>query len=302
MRAWLKGIGYVLGGLITAAFIAIAIIYAKSESRMRRVYSIPAETVAVRDDSATLSRGEHIVSAIAGCGDCHGEGLRGNAMIDAAPMGRLVALNLTSGEGGVGSQLNPEIIERAVRHGVGHDGRPLRIMPADDFQYMSDDDLAAVIAYVKHVAPVNNVLAPTKLMLLPRALLVGGVMPLLPAESIHDSAGKPMSVAIGSTAEYGAYLAQIAGCRKCHGPGLSGGKMAFGDPSWGPAANITRSGNIGTWTEAQFLQTIRTGKRPDGSALKAPMPWKTVAKMTDAEWHAIWLYLQSAPPRDFGNH
>jgi hypothetical protein len=59
---------------------------------------------------------------------------------------------LDVGDGGVGATLTPEIIERAVRHGVGHDGRALRIMPSDDFQYLSDDDTRAVIAYVQHVA------------------------------------------------------------------------------------------------------------------------------------------------------
>jgi mono/diheme cytochrome c family protein len=223
-------------------------------------------------------------------------------MFDAAPMGRLVALNLTSGEGGVGPQLTPESIERAVRHGIGRSGRALRIMPSDDFQYMSDADMRAVIAYVQHVAPSNNVLQPTRIMLLPRALLVAGVMPLLPAEGMRDSAGAPMSVQPGPTPEYGGYLAIIAGCRKCHGSGLSGGKMTFGDPSWGPAANLTRSGNLGKWSEAQFVQTLRTGTRPDGSTLKEPMPWQTLRNMTDEELHAIWLYLQSVPARDFGNH
>ena len=69
-------------------------------------------------------------------------------MLDAPPMGRLVALNLTKGEGGVGNELTPEIIERAVRHGVGTNGRALRIMPSDDFQYLTDDDLRAVVSYV----------------------------------------------------------------------------------------------------------------------------------------------------------
>jgi mono/diheme cytochrome c family protein len=302
MAPWIKRIAYGLGGLILVGIAAAGTVYAMSESRFRRTYSVPAETIGVANDSATLARGEHLVSAIAGCADCHGPGLRGNAMFDQAPMGRLVALNLTSGNGGVGALLTPEVIERAVRHGIGADGRPLRIMPADDFQYMSDDDVRAVITYVRHVAPADNVLAPTRLMLLPRALLLAGKMPLLPAERMGDSAVKPMSVAVGTTAEYGGYLAVIAGCRKCHGPGLSGGHMDFGDPSWGPSANLTRSGNLGKWTEAQFLATIRSGQRPDGSPLRNPMPWRTVRNMTDAELHAIWLYLQAAPPRQFGTH
>lgn len=298
---WLKRVGYALGGLVALVVIAVAAVYALSEMRFRRTYTVPAEQIAVSDDSATLARGAHLVASV-GCADCHGEGLRGHAMIDAAPMGRLVALNLTKGEGGVGAQLTPELIERAVRHGISPTGQALRIMPSNDFQYMSDDDLRAVVSYVQHVDPVNNVLAPSKLMLLPRALLVFGALPVLPAERMRDSAGKPMSVTPGPTKEYGLYLATLAGCRACHGPGLSGGKIEAGDPSWGPAANLTRSGNLGKWSEAEFVQTIRTGKRPDGSALREPMPWKTVANLTDEELHAVWLYLQSMPPRPYGTH
>jgi mono/diheme cytochrome c family protein len=296
---WLKRIGYAVGALVGLVVIAVAVVYALSELRFRRTYSVPDEHIAVSDDSATLARGAHLAASV-GCADCHGEGLRGNAMINAPPMGRLVALNLTKGDGGVGGQLTPELIERAVRHGVAPNGQPLRVMPANDYQYMTDDDIRAVVSYVRHVTPVNNVLAPSRLMLLPRVLLVTNALPLLPAERMRDSAGKPMAVSAGPTKEYGLYLATLAGCRACHGPGLSGGKIEAGDPSWGPAANLTPSGNLGKWSEAEFVQTIRTGKRPDGSTLRAPMPWKTIANMTDDELHAVWLYLQSVPPRPYG--
>ncbi|MGE5733119.1 MAG: c-type cytochrome [Gemmatimonas sp.] len=298
---WLKRIGYAVGALVALVIVAVAAVYAISELRFRKTYSVPDEHIAVSDDSATLARGAHLAASV-GCADCHGEGLRGHAVIDAAPMGRLVALNLTKGEGGVGGQLTPELIERAVRHGVSPSGQPLRIMPSNDYQYMSDDDMRAVVSYVQHVPPVNNTLAPSRLMLLPRVLMVASVAPLLPAEGMRDSAGKPMSVTPGPTKEYGLYMATLAGCRACHGPGLSGGKIGFGDPSWGPAANLTRSGNLGKWSEAEFVETIRTGKRPDGSTLRAPMPWKTIANMTDEELHAVWLYLQSMPPRPYGTH
>jgi len=302
MSRWIKRIGLTIGAVIALICIAVGAVYALSESRFRRTYSVPPESVATSADSAVLARGEHMVTAVAGCVDCHGQGLHGNAMIDAPPMGRLVAPNLTSGQGGIGSELTPAIIERAVRHGVGRGDRALRIMPSQDFQYMSDDDLRAVVSYVKSLPPANNQLAPSHLMLLPRALMVAGVMPVLPAEKLRDSAATPMTVTPGPTREYGEYLVLIAGCKGCHGPGLSGGKIAAGDPAWGPAANLTPSGNLGKWTEAQFVQTLRTGTRPDGTAIKEPMPWKTIGRMTDDELHALWLYLRSVPARAFGSH
>lgn len=303
MRVWLKRIGYGVGTLVALAIVAVGCIYALSARHFNRIYTVPDETIAASDDSVTIARGEHVVTAIAGCADCHGQGLRGAPVIDGPPMGRIVALNLTKGDGGIGAILTPALIERAVRHGVSHDGHALRIMPADEYQYMSDDDLRAVVAYVLHLPPVGNTLAPSQLMLLPRALLVAGAMPLLPAETIErNGAAKPMMVAPAPTPEYGKYLSLVAGCHGCHGPGLSGGKIAAGDPSWGPAANLTPSGNLGKWTEAEFKQTLRTGKRPDGSTLKDPMPWKVVGHMTDDELHALWSYLQSVPSRAYGTH
>jgi hypothetical protein len=94
----------------------------------------------------------------------------------------------------------------------------------------------------------------------------------------------------------------VGGCKGCHGPNLSGGKIASGDPAWPPAANLTPSGNLGRWTEHEFAQTLRTGKRPDGSTLNSAMHWKLAGQMTDEEMHAMWLYLRSVPARAFGNH
>jgi mono/diheme cytochrome c family protein len=300
MNPWLRRIGYTLGAVVALLLVAVGAVYAVSESRFRRTYDVTGEALTATNDSATLARGEHLVTAITGCVGCHGEGLRGNPVIDASPMGRIVAPNLTRGEGGVGAQLTAQSIERAVRHGIGRDGRALRIMPSPEYQYLSDEDARAVVSYVLGIAPANNTLAPSKLMLLPRALMVGGVMPLLPAEALRDSAGTPMSATPGATKEYGAYLSMVAGCKGCHGLGLSGGKIEAGDPAWGPAANLTPSGNLGKWSEADFVQTMRTGKRPDGYELKEPMPWKTIGKMTDDELRALWVYLQSVPAKDFG--
>lgn len=123
MSLWLKRIAYVVGTLVVLVLVSVCTVYAMSEVRFRRTYSVASEAIMVADDSATLARGQHIATAVAGCAECHGEGLGGGVLIDAPPMGRLVALNLTTGEGGVGASLTPELIERAVRHGVGPDGR-----------------------------------------------------------------------------------------------------------------------------------------------------------------------------------
>ena len=73
-----------------------------------------------------------------------------------------------------------------------------------------------------------------------------------------------------------------------------------GPPGLPPASNLTPAG-IGSWTEVDLTRALREGKRPDGSQLDEFMPWKVFRGMTDAEIHAVWLYLRSVPARPFGN-
>jgi cytochrome c553 len=299
---WIKRAGIALGIALALVMVVLTTVYGVSEARFRHTYQVADENIGVTNDSAAIARGAHLATTI-GCVECHGEGLRGAAVIDAPPMGRIVALNLTRGKGGVGALMTPAVVERAVRHGIGPDNRALRIMPSNNFQWLSDDDMRAIVAYVTQLPPVDNELSPTRLMLLPRALLTARLMPLLPAEHMDGSA-RPMTVPPGPTVEYGHYIATIGGCTDCHGAGLSGGKISTGDPAWPPAANLTRTGNLGKWNESQFVSLLRTGVRPDGIPLKAPMSAapKMFGRMTDPELHALWLYLQSVPPRAYGNH
>lgn len=134
----------------------------------------------------------------------------------------------------------------------------------------------------------------------------------------------------------GEYLAITSGCHDCHSPKLKPGSMApdparlmSGRPATTPAPSqpakmgeITGAWDLTAWhgpwgisytsnltphpvtgigkryTEASFIKTLRTGKKPEGEPLLPPMPWENVSKMTDADLKAIWSYLQSLPPID----
>ena len=106
---------------------------------------------------------------------------------------------------------------------------------------------------------------------------------------------------IDVTPAYGQYVMQIAGCARCHGQGLSGGSVPGAPRGTPQASNLTPSG-IGNWTEADFLRAMRTGRRPDGSAIDSSMPWQFYAQMTDLELRAIWQYLGVVPARPTGTH
>lgn len=106
--------------------------------------------------------------------------------------------------------------------------------------------------------------------------------------------------AAGVTADYGHYLANGAGCTGCHGPGLAGGKIPSGPPDWPLAANLTPSGEVGKWSETDFINTIRTGVNPAGKTLDQVMPWFRYRDMTDDDLKALWQYIKAVPAKPAG--
>src|SRR6476646_10224147 len=149
---WLVRIGAVL---LVVLVIAATAVYALTQIRLTRTYSLAAETVAMPSDRAGVARGQH-VAIISGCVDCHGADLGGRVFFDNPMVGRFVASNLTPGSGGVGSRFGDADWIRAIRHGVRPDGTPLLVMPAREYFALSDDDLGALIAYIKTLAPVER--------------------------------------------------------------------------------------------------------------------------------------------------
>jgi mono/diheme cytochrome c family protein len=298
MRA-LKIIGAVLAGLVALVLVAIAAAYLASGRKMSRRHDVTVAAVAIPTDSASIARGEHIAKAISGCADCHAADLGGGLIADAGPMGLLAAPNLTRGSGGLGSQLTDVDFVRAIRYGVRPDGTSLLMMPSAVFAHMTDADLGAVIAYVEHVPPVDRTPPTFTLRIVGRILLALGKLPVLSADlAANQTPEQP--VMAEPTAEYGRYLVRIGGCQECHGPALSGGPIPAGPPGAPPAANLTPAGQLGTWTESDFVHLIREGKRPDGSPINEAMPWKVLRGMTDDELQALWLYLRTLPSKQMG--
>jgi mono/diheme cytochrome c family protein len=190
---------------------------------------------------------------------------------------------------------------RAIRHGVRRNGQSVLFMPSQEYTGMSDDDLGALVAYLKSLPPVDNPQPASSVGPLGRALFVAGQLPLLPAEMIDHGATRRASAPSGATVENGAYI--VEGCKGCHGAELAGGKIPGTPPEWPPAANITpdRATGIGAWTEADFVRALRTGRRPDGRELRSEfMPWKNFAHFTDDELAAMWAYLRTVPARPHG--
>src|SRR5262249_21261715 len=134
--------------------VAIGAAYLVSNARLNTTYAITPPPLAIPSDAASISRGQHLAVAVARCVDCHGDNLAGKVFLDEPP-GRIVAPNLTRGAGGVAGLLSDADWVRAIRDGVGPNGKALLIMPAE-YSQLSDADLAAIISYVKSTPPVDN--------------------------------------------------------------------------------------------------------------------------------------------------
>jgi mono/diheme cytochrome c family protein len=286
MPRWLRWTGRILAGFVLLIVLAVAAVYALSSRDINRSYAFPDSPVRAATDSASLERGRHLVDAITKCGECHGSDLGGKMVMDAPPMGRLAGTNLTGGRGGLQNYSDADF-ERALRHGVNREGRPLVFMPSEAFTRLSDADLGAIIGYLRTVPPVDREMPPARVGPVARALYLGGNFPLLPVTIIDHTANRTVPPA-GETVAYGEYLATIGGCRACHGLALAGDA----NPD---ATNITPA-RLGSWTEEDFFRAMRQGRRPDGSVIDpAKMPWVASGRMTDGEMRAVWLYVQSVP-------
>jgi mono/diheme cytochrome c family protein len=295
-RLLLRWLARVVLSLLALLTVATTSIYGVSERRFRGQFTVPEHRIAISSDSATITRGEHLAT-VRGCVECHGAGLAGNTVVDQPIIGRLAGPNLTLG--GRGAELEPLDWERAVRHGVRRNGKPLIFMPSQEFTRLTDDDLAAIVAYARSVPPVRRVMPASYAGPMLRALTVAGKVNVVSADSIDHARPHEAMVVVEATPAYGKYLA--SGCTGCHGDGLSGGRIPGAPPEWGPAANITPAG-IGQWTEADFVRALRTGRRPDGTSIDSTvMPIRLLRQMTDVETAALYAYLRTVPARPYGN-
>ncbi len=276
-----------------------------------------------------LARGRYLANGVGRCFWCHSplndgdpatprpETLGTGDVLD--PETPVVAPNLTpDAETGLGRWSETEVV-RAIREGVGRDGRALRgDHPSAYYSVMTDEDALAVVAYLRSLRPVRRSL--------PRST---------PAKSRTETVQPPTSPAkatsIRTPLERGRYLVQLGECLGCHTTTTRQGtpfrELAFGggrrfrlekgfgfeyapDPSFTPSAklaspdetklvasaNITQDpSGIAFYTEGVFLQTIRTGRVAGVRALSSAMPWVFFKEMTDDDLKAVFAYLSTVP-------
>jgi cytochrome c553 len=255
----------------------------------------------------TVERGRYLVETIAACGNCHtpkgpqGElpnmALAGGFVFNEQPF-TAVASNITPDpETGIGKWTDDQLF-LAIREGKRPDGSLIGPpMPFALYRGLADDDVRAMIAYLRTVKPIRNAVAKSTYR-----------MPLPPAYGppVGEVKAPPRSDKVA----YGAYLAGPMGhCTDCHTPAkadhspdlskLGAGGRPFTGP-WGTsvAANITPHKEVGIadWSDAEIARAIRTGVSKDGRKLFPPMAYGYYAGISNDDMAALIAYLRSLPP------
>jgi mono/diheme cytochrome c family protein len=285
MKKALKWAGIGLGAILGIVVIVIIVSYFIADGKLNKEYDIAVTAVPTSQDSATLARGMHLAT-IFGCNHCHNGNLAGKVLIDAPPF-KVVAANLTSGKGGVGATNTDEDWVRAIRHGVKANKRSAIIMPSAGYYHMSDEDLSAIISYVKSVPPVDNELPASELTLLGRVITTIAGMDLA-AEYVDASVARKPAPPVGPTAEYGSYISTIL-CVDCHGVDLRGGENP--DPAGPPVADLMP---VAQWSTEQFSNALQRGMASDGHTMDPDqMPWSSFKAMTPEEVAALHAHLKA---------
>lgn len=303
MKRWLKWLLGVTGTLLVASAATVVLGTQLAERKSQRQVKITMEPM-VRlvslPDASTLARGKYLFNS-RGCTDCHGANGAGREFINDAQGLRLVGPNITPEPGSVVARYTLEDWVRTVRHGVKPDGRPIFIMPSEDYNRFTAADMAALIVYAQSLPPVSGGAGVVELSL-PVKLMYGfGVMQDA-AQKIDHALPPPLPVPEGVTVAHGAYVANM--CVGCHGAGLSGGKIPGTPPDWAPASNLTPGEGSAMQRypdAASFVAMLRNGKRPDGTAVTV-MPFESLRELTDVDAQAVYAYLKTVPARPFGQH
>ena len=264
-------------------------------------------------DPAAIARGKYIFGAAAGCG-CHSEAKgqpnAGGKKFEG-PFGTVYSANITPDrETGIGAWTD-EQITTAIRSGRRPSGeRLLPVHPFTSFNGMAEEDLRALVAFLRSVPPAHRPNTPKKIVV---PMFERVFLPVWLAA--FASTETPPAAAPVAGLPRGEYLIRAVGhCGECHTPrsaltmAVDGSRFLAGNskktgPEGQAAPNITpdNATGIGEWTEEQIVTYLGTGNRPDGDVAGGLMGGNiqgTLAgykDMTPADLHAIARYLKSIP-------
>jgi mono/diheme cytochrome c family protein len=270
----------------------------------------PAAAQGTPASAAEIARGRYVFGATGGCG-CHtvpkGQPNAGGRRYDG-PFGTVYSSNITPDrETGIGGWTDEQVVT-AIRLGRRPNGeRLLPVHPYPVFNGMAEEDVRAIVAFLRTTKPVSKRKQPKKLVpMFESVFLPAWLTAFAPRET-------PPPKAPTTGVARGEYLVRaVAHCGECHSPrtmtyATDNGRFLAGNPR-GPEdqamPNITPDPEtgIGKWSVEEIADYLGSGNKPDGDVaggLMAEVIDGTLAgykDLTQADRVAIAQYLKTIPP------
>lgn len=287
-KTWARRATIAVGVLVVLAGATAATGVWLAERKLHRRIDVAVKGVELRDDAASRERGRYLYLS-RGCVDCHAKDGGGRVFVDDGKGMRIAGPHISPGPGSVVANYSARDWERAIRHGLAPGGRPLLVMPSEDYNRFTDTDLASLVSWVRSMPPAAG--GPAVLELpLPVKIAYGFGLMQDAAAKIDHAQPVAQPVPEGVTRAHGAYVANM--CLGCHGPSLAGGKIPGAPPDWPAAADLRPGGAMTRYPDADsFIRLFRTGQRPDGSTVRV-MPFESLREMSETDLRALHLFLK----------
>lgn len=279
MRKVFRWATFFVGAVAALIFFAAAAIWIIGGDKLAASGAGKPEHLAV-PTAAQLADGPRQLTILR-CADCHGRDLHGGLFFDEPNVAKIYAPNLTE----VAARATDEQLARAIRQGIGTDGRSLVIMPSATFSRLDDAEVAALIAAIR-AHPKGGQAQPSRQVgILGRFGLVTGKFHTTPEQLPAYAAKMPLD--LGSQYAPGRHMA-ASNCAECHGPDLGGGEAE-------PGLNAPDLTIVGAYDPAAFKTLMRTGVPPGGRKLKLmdSIARDDFSRMTDADIDQLFAYLQA---------
>lgn len=251
---WMKIASLAIGVIAGVAFLGYGAVWLLGERIISRRYETPPLDISAVTDPAVIAKGERLAN-IAGCLGCHGAEMNGKPFGEARFVYRSIAANIPR----LASTYSDEDFARAIRHGVRKNGRSVIGMPSPAFYDMRDDDLTALISFMRTLPDRGEKLPRSETWILGRLELIQGLFPPEASTIDHNAARKNYD--FSDEAQRGAYLAKIA-CAECHNVDFTG--APYSDEPGGPPDLAIAAG----YSPEQFAKLLKTGEPVGGRDLR----------------------------------
>lgn len=281
MKRAFRWIGFALLTGAALGVIGLGVIYVLSERILTRTYGVPSGSVRIPTGPDELTEGQRLATVHGCLNGCHGKRGEGAVMFDQPIIGRIVAPNLTSAV----RRYSDSQLVAIIRHGLRPDGRSVVVMPAQEFNVLTDLDLGHILAYLKSLPAVEG---PGPSITLGPVGRLGFVSGQFRTAAQLLSAALAPAEATGDEATFGRYLARST-CSECHGSDLHGDS----NPDFtAPSLQI-----VAAYTPEAFKQLLRTGVPLGGRTLRTmgPTARANLSLLTDAEISCLFTYLHTLP-------